>query len=602
MPKKVKSVWELVAENKTGAAFAQISGDLGKTNKAFNALSAGAGLIKGAVVGAVGLFAAKAFQSADATAKLALKLNSTTEALSQLNYVADRSGVSTQSVSNALRDMGKNASLAAAGKGEAKDALLELGISAERFKSLQAEDQLLVMAQALQSIEDPADKSRLAMQVMGESGSEMIKVMAGGPGPIRDLMREADSLGLTLKTGTSKAAERAADAMTKITASGKALQVTLVNVLGPSVAYIANAIGNSLPEAVFIARKSIVTLRAMGTDAASSLYSVSGFFSDLASNLPFVGEAFAKDAVVAKQTAADLKDLAAVYQDEFLGMRFSIEDYTAAVSDSADTTGVLNDELKGLAGRQCEEAAAAAAGAAAAKEAAKKRAEAAKVVAAELAAVERRIATIYEETRTPVEEYSAAIQELLALRGEGLDDDTFTRAVIRAQERLEGLAETAEETGAELTEFGKQAAANVQTQFADFLFDPFEAGLGGMLDGFVTTLRRMAAEAAAQQIFDKFGGAEGVGAVLNSLFGGLIPGRATGGPMAAGMPYWAGEHGRELIVPVTNSRAIPAGGAGVTINNNINVSAPNGQVDRRSLQQLQAAAGEATSRALARNR
>jgi hypothetical protein len=602
MPKKVKSVWELVAENKTGAAFAQISGDLGKTNKAFNALSAGAGLIKGAVVGAVGLFAAKAFQSADATAKLALKLNSTTEALSQLNYVADRSGVSAQSVSNALRDMGKNASLAAAGKGEAKDALLELGISAERFKSLQAEDQLLVMAQALQSIEDPADKSRLAMQVMGESGSEMIKVMAGGPGPIRDLMREADSLGLTLKTGTSKAAERAADAMTKITASGKALQVTLVNVLGPSVAYIANAIGNSLPEAVFIARKSIVTLRAMGTDAASSLYSVSGFFSDLASNLPFVGEAFAKDAVVAKQTAADLKDLAAVYQDEFLGMRFSIEDYTAAVSDSADTTGVLNDELKGLAGRQREEAAAAAAGAAAAKEAAKKRAEAAKVVAAELAAVERRIATIYEETRTPVEEYSAAIQELLALRGEGLDDDTFTRAVIRAQERLEGLAETAEETGAELTEFGKQAAANVQTQFADFLFDPFEAGLGGMLDGFVTTLRRMAAEAAAQQIFDKFGGAEGVGGVLNSLFGGLIPGRTTGGPMAAGMPYWAGEHGRELIVPVTNSRAIPGGGVGVTINNNINVAAPNGQVDRRSLQQLQAAAGEATSRALARNR
>jgi tape measure domain-containing protein len=60
----------------------------------------------------------------------------------------------------------------------------------------------------------------------------------------------------------------------------------------------------------------------------------------------------------------------------------------------------------------------------------------------------------------------------------------------------------------EMTEFGRQAAHNIQDAFANFLFDPFKGGLDGMLKGFVDTLRRMAAEAASQQI-------------LKTLFGGL---------------------------------------------------------------------------------
>lgn len=60
----------------------------------------------------------------------------------------------------------------------------------------------------------------------------------------------------------------------------------------------------------------------------------------------------------------------------------------------------------------------------------------------------------------------------------------------------------------EMTEFGRQAAHNVQDAFANFLFEPFKGGLDGMLKGFVDTLRRMAAEAASQQI-------------LKGIFGGL---------------------------------------------------------------------------------
>lgn len=44
-----------------------------------------------------------------------------------------------------------------------------------------------------------------------------------------------------------------------------------------------------------------------------------------------------------------------------------------------------------------------------------------------------------------------------------------------------------------MSEFAKQAARNMQSEFADFLFDPFKDGLKGMLGDFADTLRRMAA-------------------------------------------------------------------------------------------------------------
>lgn len=77
------------------------------------------------------------------------------------------------------------------------------------------------------------------------------------------------------------------------------------------------------------------------------------------------------------------------------------------------------------------------------------------------------------------------------------------------QRAIEGVwdeieREVAERTGA-MTAFADQAARNMQDAFADYLFDPFKDGLGGMLTGFADILRRMAAEAAAAKIFESLG-------------------------------------------------------------------------------------------------
>jgi hypothetical protein len=59
------------------------------------------------------------------------------------------------------------------------------------------------------------------------------------------------------------------------------------------------------------------------------------------------------------------------------------------------------------------------------------------------------------------------------------------------------------------------------------------------------------------------GGGGGGGGLL-SLLGGLLglPGRATGGPVSPGRPYWVGERGPELFVPTSAGQVAPASGPG----------------------------------------
>ncbi|KQM64429.1 tail tape measure protein [Sphingomonas sp. Leaf17] len=65
-----------------------------------------------------------------------------------------------------------------------------------------------------------------------------------------------------------------------------------------------------------------------------------------------------------------------------------------------------------------------------------------------------------------------------------------------------------------------------------------------------------------QQMAGGGGLAGGLVSGLLALFGGA-PGRATGGPVSPGRPYWVGERGPELFVPTASgSVAVPVAGGG----------------------------------------
>lgn len=63
--------------------------------------------------------------------------------------------------------------------------------------------------------------------------------------------------------------------------------------------------------------------------------------------------------------------------------------------------------------------------------------------------------------------------------------------------------------------------------------------------------------------------------IIPALFG--APGKAIGGPVSPGRPYWVGERGPELFVPTASGRIeTMAGGGGRDVRVSININAPAG--------------------------
>ena len=127
-----------------------------------------------------------------------------------------------------------------------------------------------------------------------------------------------------------------------------------------------------------------------------------------------------------------------------------------------------------------------------------------------------------------------------------------------------------------MTVFAQEAARSMQAAFADFLFDPVENGLKGMLAGFINVIRRMLAELAAQQLLSAFFGAfAGTGGIVGDFASAALAAikpRAKGGPVSGNSPYLVGERGPELFVPSTAGTVLPNGvgmGGGVAVSYNI---------------------------------
>lgn len=111
-----------------------------------------------------------------------------------------------------------------------------------------------------------------------------------------------------------------------------------------------------------------------------------------------------------------------------------------------------------------------------------------------------------------------------------------------------------------MSEHAKQAARNMQSHFANFLFDPFADGSKNMAQAFSETLRRMMAEAAASKIFEVIGGAlSGSSSGFGQWLGGMLSGkREHGGPVHAGRMYQVGERNKpELLNTPSGQYLIP---------------------------------------------
>lgn len=235
-------VMRLIGQDETKAATDSAKGNLTGLNQAADSVKqALAGMAAGLTAGA---FATMIKGSIDAGVKLtelSARVGVGIEALSQYKYVAEANSISLDTLTGAFQKMQVNLSKASEGTGAAADALKLLGLSTTDLASLEPDAQFEAIADALSKVGNKSDQTRLAMQLFGKAGAQLLPIMEEGAAGLSEMRAEADRLGLTISKDTAAKLSAFDDTMDRLGAQAEGLKNTMAVALLPSLQDIATA-------------------------------------------------------------------------------------------------------------------------------------------------------------------------------------------------------------------------------------------------------------------------------------------------------------------------------------------------------------------------
>lgn len=551
-------------------------------------------LFGGVSVAGFGYLIKDAIDAGDRMQKLGQQLGVSTEALSQLSHAAKLSGTDLESVSTGIKMMEKNIGDAKRGTGEAIVAFNQLGISAQKLGELTPDQQMAVLADALQKVKNPADRASLAMKIFGESGVKLLPMLKDGSAGLTAMMAEADALGVTLDQKTANSMAAFNDQITKTSGQMMAMVRNIASDILPGMGMLADAFGQVVPRAISAFRGALDGVFGIFTVFKGAFSDLAGLFAEFASGLAgFVGmDAVSEKLATFAQRLKDTADAARLTADTQFAI--SGEEFSAAFSSASDEAtrfsgiaATIPPALESVAGHTDTLA-----------EKTKKAADAQKA----FNDMVKEAQGFIDQTRTPLEEYQQQMTRLAELFESGAFDslgglETYQQTVQRMAEEFKASMDGATDDGKgkidELAKIGEEGAKSMQSAMESFFTNPTAEGFDQLLQSFLQILAQMAAQAAAAKITQAlFGTSGGTGDASSALSGAIVSGIsgmfANGGPVGGGRPILVGERGPELIVPAGAGNVIPTeklkGGSGQNIVMNINT--PNADSFRKSDQQI----------------
>jgi TP901 family phage tail tape measure protein len=209
---------------------------------AMGGLSAKMAVVGAAITAAVGGAAyefvkltRETINTADEISKAAVKIGISTEELSRLRYAADLSGLSFEQLQKGLLVLNRNMAGIGGESKKVSTAFAQLGIETRNADgSLKSSTEVLKeLADAFAQMPDGAEKSALAMAVLGKSGADLIPLLNGGAAELAKLTEEADKFGIVIDTETGLKAEQFNDNLDRLQGAFGALATRVAAELLP---------------------------------------------------------------------------------------------------------------------------------------------------------------------------------------------------------------------------------------------------------------------------------------------------------------------------------------------------------------------------------
>jgi hypothetical protein len=485
--------FRLLGEDATAAAFAAALGNANKTangiQRAFKVAFAGVSLytVTRAITGTVG----QAIELGDELDKAAVKAGMGGRAMSELAHVAKMADVELGALSSSLRKMQVAISEADAGGKSQIQTLRDLGLELGQIKNLQADKQFELLADKINDLRSEEDKARIVTELFGKSGADLLPMFEQGAEGIRKAREEAVLLGKSLSDEQVKGLAEAENSVKRLGETWTAFKTLIVADVAPELTETLAALNAAM---VGGAAKTRHELQIAQENYARAL--AAGADADSLSRI---------DAKIREHRAALGMDNATGGRGPGPGALRPINVTHQRLGDDKTRSKAIEAEEK------------------AADEAFKRREEALN----RENDLNEHFADLSREVQEQIgKEAQQALDERLAANEQAADQRYEIE--LDLQRKIEALAE--------------EQAAEIKGIFDEGIFIAFERGADGMLKYWADTLKKMAIQAAATQMFSAGGG--GVGAFFSNLFGGF---RAEGGPIEQGKWYIAGERGPEAI-------------------------------------------------------
>lgn len=218
------------------------------------------GKLKGAIAGVAAAYLS--FQSvktvaamfkevadeADKFSKLSDRLGFTTETLSKMAYAAKLADVEFSSMAQSMQFMLKNTSEAAKGNENLQESIARLGLNLSRLQQMSPDDMFRAYAEGLASIQNPAERANLAMELFGRGGGVMLQMLKDGAEGLDALGKEAEKFGVVISAQAAYNAAEFNDSLTRMGEAFQGVKNALILDLLPGFTGAFNKIANLIAE------------------------------------------------------------------------------------------------------------------------------------------------------------------------------------------------------------------------------------------------------------------------------------------------------------------------------------------------------------------
>lgn len=178
----------------------------------------------------------------DSTQKMASRLGLATNELIGLRHAAKLTGVATATLDMALQRMTRRIAEAAVGTGEAKAAIKELGLNAQRLAAAGPAQAFAEIAEAMQRVQSQSDRVRLAFKLFDSEGVALVNTLKLTRAELAAVAKKTQILGLTFSQDAAKGVQEANDAVADMLASFKGLGRTITTALLPHIESLARTV------------------------------------------------------------------------------------------------------------------------------------------------------------------------------------------------------------------------------------------------------------------------------------------------------------------------------------------------------------------------